>query len=465
MIVGGGITGLTAAYYLQREAFEHNLPLEIVLVESALRVGGKIHTVQDNGFIIERGPESFYDRKGSVRKLAKDLGIEDKLIFNKQMGSTYIAVGSQLYPIPNSILRGETIEASTFLTSHLFSIAGKIRAAGDLLIPRSPLEKDQPVGAFFKRRFGSEIVANLIEPLLAGTFAGDVEKLSLQATFPEFYEMEKQHRSLLIGMRKHGARAFVHSKGEKDKVVFQSFEKGLGQLVETLESTIYPGTIRKGVKVEAIEKELDGKMSVYFNNIAPMKVDRIIFAASFSALKNIFGSHHLFEQIPVMKSATIATVTMAFKKEQLGDVDAVNIFVSRNSDCSITSCTYSHRKWPMTAPPGYSLLRTYIGRVGDEAIVDLSDSEIEKTVLQDLNKLIHVEGKPLSTVVARWKKAIPQYKVGHSEWVKAVKTELREHFPNIDLVGSSYEGISIPQCVEQGQHVAERVLEEMYQYQ
>lgn len=460
IIVGGGITGLTSAYYLQKEVRENNLPIDVVLVEASLRVGGKIHTVRKDGFIIERGPESFYDRKGSIRTLAQDLGIEDQLIYN-QVGSTYIVEGNQLYPIPNSLMVGATTQASAFLTSGLFTLSGKLRAAGDFILPRSHLESDQPVGKFFRRRFGSEVVENLIEPLLAGTFAGDVEKLSLQSTFPEYFEMEKKYRSLLLGMRKQGARAFVTSKMRHEQAVFQTLKNGLGDLVSTLEANLKPGTIHKGVKVEYIEKQSDGTMSVYFNNIAPLKADAIILAIPFNETKNIFKSE-LLNNVPSMKAATIATVTMAFKNEQLGDLDAMNLYVSRNSDFTMTSCTYSNRKWPTTAPEGYSLLRTYIGRVGDEAIVELSDSEIEKTVLQDLDKLIHVTGKPFTTVVARWKQAMPQYTVGHVERIEAAKTEIHDHFPNIHLVGSSYEGISIPECVEQGQHVVEKVLEELH---
>jgi len=163
-----------------------------------------------------------------------------------------------------------------------------------------------------------------------------------------------------------------------------------------------------------------------------------------------------------MKAATIATVTMAFKKEQLGDLDALSFFVSRNSDFSITSCTWINRKWPNTTPEDYVLLRSYIGRVGDETIVALSDSEIEKTVLQDLKNTIGIDGEPVTTVVSRWKNAMPQYTVGHEAKIDRVKEELYEHFPTVKLAGSSFEGISIPECVEQGRKVANEILSEMF---
>lgn len=452
IIIGGGITGLTTAYYMQKEARENDLALDVVLVEANLRVGGKIHTMRKNGFIIERGPESFYDRRDNVRLLAKDLGIEDQLI-KSEIGKAYVAVGSQFYPIPKSLMRGASAQPSTFLTSRLFSLSGKFRAAGDFILPRSNLEQDQPLGDFFRRRFGAEVVENLVEPLLAGIFAGDVEQLSLKSTFPEFYELEKKYRSILVGMTKTGLKSITNT--DQDSFgIFQTFKNGLGTLVETIEASLLSGTILKGVKVEGIEKEIDGKMSIYFNNISPMKADAVVFATSFNIMKKIFEPHQLFKQFSPMKAATIATVTMAFEENQISDIDATNFFVSRNSDFAITSCTFSNRKWPTSTPQGYKLLRSYIGRVGDEAIVELSDSEIEKTVLQDLNKSMTVTGEPYVTVVSRWNKAMPQYTVGHKERVKAIKEELHTHFPNVRMAGSSYEGISIPECVEQGRLVA-----------
>ncbi|MEG0260056.1 MAG: protoporphyrinogen oxidase [Lysinibacillus sp.] len=461
VVVGGGITGLTAAFYMQKEASTKELPVDIVLVESSLRLGGKIQTHRKNGFIIERGPESFYDRQNDVYMLAKDLGIENELITGNA-GPTYVAVGSQLYPIPSNLMSGATPHISPFITSGLFSLSGKIRAAGDFIIPRSVQDDDQPLGGFFRRRFGSEVVENLVEPLLAATFAGDIEQLSMHSTFPQLYDLEQKYRSLLVGMKKSGANFLSNERIVEDKGIFQSFSNGLETLVEKLEETLLPGTVLKGVKVEEIEHSKDGTVQVVLNNYTQIKADAVIVATPFNVVQKIFSKQNLLTELKTMKSATIATVTMSFKKEQLGDLDALSFFVSRNSDFSITSCTWSNRKWPNTTPEDYVLLRSYIGRVGDEAIVELSDSEIEKTVLQDLTKTIGVKGAPVETIVSRWKNAMPQYTVGHEEKIVRVKQELFEQFPTVKLAGSSFEGISIPECVSQGQKVACELLSELF---
>ena len=461
VVVGGGITGLTAAFYMQKEARAKELPVDIVLVESSLRLGGKIQTLRKNGFIIERGPESFFDRHNDMYTLAKDLGIENELI-TSNAGPTYIAVGSQLYPIPSSLMSGETPHISPFITSGLFSLSGKIRAAGDIVLPRATQNDDQSLGGFFRRRFGAEVVENLVEPLLAGTFAGDIEQMSMYSTLPQLFDLEQKHRSLLVGMKKSGANFLSNERIAKDKGIFQTFTNGLETLVEKLEELILPGTVLKGVKVEEIEHGKDNTVQVVLNNFTQIKADAVIVATPFNVAQKIFSKQNLLTELKTMKAASIATVTMAFKKEQLGDLDALSFFVSRNSDFTITSCTWSNRKWPNTTPDDYVLLRSYIGRVGDEAIVALSDSEIEKTVLQDLKKTIGVDGAPVETIVSRWKNAMPQYTVGHEEKIARVKQELQEHFPTVKLSGSSFEGISIPECVKQGQTVANELLNEIF---
>lgn len=459
-VIGGGITGLTAAFYLQRCAQQNNLPVDVVLIESSLRLGGKIQTLRKDGFIIERGPESFLDYMNSVRGLAKDLGIENEMVSNND-GQTYVAVGSQLYPIPSNLMFGGALEVSSFITSGLFSLSGKVRAAGDLLLPKTREEEDEPIGDFFRRRFGREVVENLVEPLLAGTFAGDIDHLSIQSMFPQFYQLEKQYRSLILGLKKSGLsynKDYIES--------YQTFKNGLETLIESLECQLLPNSVLKGVKVESIDKLSDGSIQIYFNNIAPLKCDAVVMTTPFNATKGIFNSYGLLEEVPDMNYATIATVTLAFKQEEIKKhKDAMNFFVSRNSDLAITTCTWCNHKWNDVAPDGYDMLRVYIGRVGDETIVELSDSDIEKTVLQDLKKAIGISEPPLFTVVTRWKQSMPQYTVGHEKRKEEIRQQLETEFPKVKLVGSSYEGISIPSCVAQGKKVAFELLEEMFEMQ
>ena len=165
VVIGGGITGLTAAFYLQQAA-KGEYSLDVIVIEPSLRLGGKIQTMKRNGFIVERGPESFIDQRGDVSRLAYDLGIAQKLIHNNN-GKTYVAVGKELYTIPSGLLFGRSLKVSSLITTGLISLSGKMRAAGDLFMPKSSVNQDEPIGDFFRRRFGKEVVENLVEPLLA----------------------------------------------------------------------------------------------------------------------------------------------------------------------------------------------------------------------------------------------------------------------------------------------------------
>nr|MBO2506640.1 protoporphyrinogen oxidase [Bacilli bacterium] len=459
-VIGGGITGLTAAFYLEKCARDHHLPLDVVLIESSLRLGGKIQTLRKDGFIIERGPESFIDHENSMAELAKHLGIEEAVVNNKK-GQTYVAVGGHLYPIPNGILFGGSPIVPSLLTTGIVSLSGKFRAAGDLVLPKTREDKDEPIGDFFRRRFGKEVVENLVEPLLAGTFAGDIDRLSIQSMFPEIYELEKQYRSLIYGMKKtHFSFLSNQMKG------YQTFKNGLETLVEKLEEQLPSKTVLKGVKVESIDKLQDGTFQIYFNNISPIKCHAVIVTTSLNEAKNMFNHYGIFDEIQDMNYATIATVTMAFEKVNCQNYDdAISFYFARNNDISITTCTWSNHKWENVAPEGYDLLRTYIGRVGDEAIVELSDADIEKTVLHDLEKSLGINQKPVFTIVSRWKQSMPQYTVGHENRLEKMREILKKDFPHVKLAGSSYEGISVPDCVLQGRQAAEEITAELFQEQ
>ncbi|MBL5781497.1 protoporphyrinogen oxidase [Bacillus sporothermodurans] len=184
VIIGGGITGLTSAFYLQNEIKQNNLPIEFKLVEASRRLGGKIKTVRKDGFVIETGPDSLLTKNESFTKLVEKLGIQQELI-ESETDKTYVISNDKLYLIPEGAVVGIPTQISPFILSSLFSFSGKVRAAADLIIPRLKEKKDVSIGQFFRRRFGDEVVENLIEPLLSGIYAGDIDQLSLKAIFPQ----------------------------------------------------------------------------------------------------------------------------------------------------------------------------------------------------------------------------------------------------------------------------------------
>ncbi|PER22070.1 MULTISPECIES: protoporphyrinogen oxidase [Bacillus] len=454
VIIGGGITGLTTMYHLQKEIHDKNLPIDTVLIEASGKLGGKIQTVRKDGFTIERGPDSFLARKESAAKLARELGLGDEIVENTT-GKSFVLVNNRLHKMPSGSMMGIPTQITPFLFSGLFSPIGKLRAGFDLLMPRSKPVSDQSLGQFFRHRLGNEVVENLIEPLLSGVYAGDIDEMSLMSTFPQLYQMEQKHRSISLGMR---TLAPKEEKAAPKKGIFQTVKTGLESIVESLEVKIHEGTVMKGTRIEKIAKLAD-VYTITLSNGKEIEADAIVMAASHKVLPSMFAQYKQFRFFRNMPSTSVANVALAFPKSAIQrDIDGTGFVVSRNSDYTITACTWTHKKWPHTTPEGKVLLRCYVGRPGDEAIVEQTDEEIVQLVLEDLQKTMDITMDPDFTMVSRWKEAMPQYTVGHNERMKKLTTFMEKELPGIYLAGSSYAGSGLPDCIEQGEKAAKRAL-------
>ncbi|BCB02949.1 protoporphyrinogen oxidase [Bacillus sp. KH172YL63] len=454
VIIGGGITGLTTAYYLQQEMKEKGLPIEIKLVEATHRLGGKVQTLEKDGFVIEKGPDSCLATKTEVSRLAQSLGIESTMIRN-QKGVSYVIAGGELYPIPGGSIVGIPTQIAPFITTSLFSLTGKMRAAADFVLPRSQENEDQSLGKFFRRRMGDEVVDHLIEPLLTGIFAGDIDQLSLMSTFPQLYELEQKHRSLIAGIKKTGQGADPHGEGN-----FLTFTGGLQSLIDAMEERLDPHTVYKGMKVTSIEKEDSAGYTITFTSGEQLEADSVIVTTPHHVLQSVLPSYSFLSFLKDMPATSVATVAMGFSQQAIKkDIAGTEFLVSRNSDFSLTAGTWTHKKWPHTAPEGKALLRCYVGKSGDETIVDLSDDSIEQIVLEDLGKIMDIEGKPEFTIVSRYKNSMPQYTVGHGERIRDMYDEVESTLPGLFIAGSSYDGLSIPDCIAQGEKTVEKIVE------
>ncbi|WP_026566078.1 protoporphyrinogen oxidase [Bacillus sp. UNC41MFS5] len=458
IIIGGGIAGLTSAFYLQKAIQEENLPIEFKLIEASHRLGGKMQTVIRDGFTIERGPDSFLARKLSISRLAKEVGMEDQLVHNST-GKSYVLVNEKLHSMPGGSIMGIPTEVGPFLTTGLFSIPGKLRAAADFILPKSESGKDQSLGEFFRRRLGDEVVENLIEPLLSGIYAGDIDQLSLMSTFPQFYEVEQKYRSLIMGMKKSTpSQPKSPVSKEKAKGAFLTFKTGLQSFAEAIEAKIDSKTILKGHRVDKITKD-GNKYDVYLNNGETLVADSIIAATPHKITQSMFADYHFFDPFKAVPSTSVATVALAFPEEAVrNDIDGTGFVVARNSDYSITACTWTHKKWDHSTPKGKVLLRCYVGRAGEETIVDLSDDRIIKIVLDDLKKTMDITMNPDFSIVSRWKNSMPQYTVGHKQRLTDILKHMNAELPGVFLAGASYGGVGLPDCIDQGEAAVQNVL-------
>ncbi|MBO1002951.1 protoporphyrinogen oxidase [Pseudogracilibacillus auburnensis] len=448
LIIGGGITGLTSAFYLQQKIKDKKLPYNVKLVEATNRLGGKIATVHQDGFTIERGPDSFLSRKTPAVTLIDKLGLQDQLVRNAS-GQAHILVGKKLHKIPPGSFMGIPIEARPFLFSGLFGVKGKVRASLDYVVPKGKAQDDQSLGLFFRRRFGDELVENLIEPLLSGIYSGDMDEMSLMATFPNFYHLEQKYGSLIKGLQKTMPKR--PKTKEKQPGIFYALRGGFESLVVELEKQIGKDVISLSTAVDHIEKK-ENVYHVLLSDGTVYRADAIIVATPHQTLRKIFSQHDMFKTADEIPNTSVANVALAYDQKAVKkELDGTGFVVSRNSNYRITACTWTHRKWPHTTPNGKVLLRSYVGGPNDPEAVHLTDEELVQVVLKDLNKTMKITGEPLFNIVTRFKNQMPQYTVGHKERIKTWRSYMAEQLPGVFLTGASYEGVGVPDCIEQGE--------------
>lgn len=457
LIIGGGITGLSTAYYLKKEIQEKNLPYNIKLVEASERLGGKIKTLKKDGFIIERGPDSFLSRKPATINLIKSLGMEDQLISNNT-GQSYVLVNGKLHKIPVGSFMGIPIQMRPLLTSRLISPVGKMRVGLEKVKKKSAPQKDQSLGKFFRNRLGNELVENLIEPLLGGIYSGNLDKMSLMSTFPNFYQLEQEYGSLIKGLQATMPKPPTRKERKKRPGVFNALTNGFESLVDELSKQFNEEEVSLNCGVDHIQKK-DEYYNVLLDNGTVYQADSIVITTPHNTLPEIFSQYKYFDQFKKIPQSSVANVALAFNKKAIRkELDGTGYVVSRNSDFRITACTWTHKKWLHTAPKDKILLRSYVGRHDDQKVVDLNDDEIIDVVLKDLNKTMKITEKPLFTVVTRYKDIMPQYAVGHRERLREVTAKMNASLPGVYLAGSSYTGVAVPDCIKQAEEAVESVI-------
>ncbi|GAE25905.1 protoporphyrinogen IX oxidase [Halalkalibacter wakoensis JCM 9140] len=448
---------MAAAHKLEK-AKEAGELISYDLFEKDESLGGKIKTKRENGFLIELGPDSYLARKESMTTLAKQVGIDD-ILFNNT-GQSYVLKGNSLLPIPGGAIMGVPTELQPFITTRLLSPIGKLRAAADFVYPRfTSKDEDISLGHFFRRRLGNEVVDRMIEPLLSGIYAGNLDKLSLKATFPEFQKIERRYGSLIRGIKSSRPKKKTNQTVDgQTRGMFATFRGGLGSLVEAIEEQLDPNAIHKNSKLISIDKE-KSTFQLHFSDGEVRGYDSVIVTTPPNVTSQLLHTYPYFDYLQEMESTTVATVAMALKKENIIERhEGTGFVVPKNSNYTITACTWTHKKWEHSTPSGYALLRAYVGRAGDSAIVSRSDEEIVSAVMHDLKQLMSIKGKPEFFYIQRWQKSMPQYNVGHTYRLAKIKEDIARNLPGLYLAGAGYGGIGLPDCIDQGEKAVEQIV-------
>ncbi len=458
VVVGGGIAGLAAAHRALELARERGRPLSLALLEARDRLGGTIATERTQGFLIEAGPDSFISEKPWALALCDRLGLADRLVRTvESFRRTYVVHGGRLLPLPDGFQLLAPARLRPLVSSRLFSWPGKLRMALDLILPRGVGTEDESLGSFVRRRFGSEALERVAEPLVAGIYTADADALSLAATMPRFLEMERRHRSLILAIRR-SSRAAPGLSGARWSL-FVTFADGMEELVRALANRLSAGSVRLKERVLGLQRE-GGRWRVGLADGSAVEADAVIVGAEAHQSARMVRSldpslAHLLEAIPYASSAT---VTLPYRRNDIAHaLDGFGFVVPRIERRPILACTFSSVKYPGRAPAGHVLLRVFVGGALDEGVLAEDDGRILEIVQGQLGELLGVTGPPLLTRLHRYPVSMPQYHVGHLNTVEAIEARVALH-PGLALAGSAYRGVGIADCVHSGESAASAVL-------
>jgi len=458
-IIGAGISGLSAAYQLEK-ARAAGAPIEYTIFESSGRVGGSISSEQVEGCLVEAGPDSFLTEKPWAAMLCKELGLVDQIIgSNDAERKTYIVVHGKLVAMPDGLMFMVPTKLVPTALSPLFSWATKIRMARELMHPPRPMQGDETVGELVERHFGAEVVDRLADPLLSGVYGGDANKLSARAVLPRFVEMEEKYGSLSRAMLAAHKKMAATAKSQPARPLFSSLKVGMQQMVDALVARLAPDSIRLRTRIRGVYPHNEG-WRLATELAGDVYCDAVVLASPANvagALLEAVDTDLANALLGVTYSSSV-TVALGYYMDQLRHLPpGFGFLIPRSEGTRMLACTFVHNKFPHRAPPDKGLLRCFLGGARDEAVLSLSDDDILGQVRGELKKIVKLNANPIFARVHRWRGAMAQYESGHIARVERIEKCVAD-MKRLAIAGNAFHGIGVPDCVRSGQQAADKLL-------
>jgi protoporphyrinogen/coproporphyrinogen III oxidase len=462
-VIGGGISGLAAAHRIIELAQTAQANIRVELFEAGSRLGGAIHTERIDKCVAELGADSFITNKPAGIELCRRLQLDERLIgTNPEHRQALVLRRGKPVPIPAGFMLMAPSRAWPILASPIFSPWGKLRMGWELFVPRRSETGDESVASFVRRRLGSEALVRLVQPLVAGIYTSDPEKLSLAATLPRFIDMERKHGSLIRAARRqrreggNGAR----ESGARYQL-FVSLQNGMAELIDALVRRVEAvGIIHRQTPIRSVQQaaELDGGFALETGDGQGLHFDVVILAVSAeraAALVSAIDSK-LSSALDEIEYASSAIVVTGHHEADIADpLHGSGLVIPAVEGRKVLSVSFASRKFAGRAPAGQQVLRTFVGGALQPELLERTDEELQQLVLAELREILGVRGTPLFTRVCRHERAMPQYHVGHQDRIARILTLVAAH-PRLALAGNAFDGVGIPDCVQSGERAAER---------
>ncbi|MBU7595646.1 protoporphyrinogen oxidase [Metabacillus halosaccharovorans] len=454
LVIGGGITGLTAMYYLQKYKNEQKLDLQLILVEQSKQLGGKIRSVHHDDFIMETGADSIVARNEGVMPLIKELQMEEEIVYN-ETGISYIYTNNELKPIPADSVFGIPTSIKSLFSSTLISPKGKMVALKDFFTKNKHFTSEDSVGEFLEAFLGKEIVENQISPVLSGVYSGKLNKLTMASTLPYLLDYKNQYGSIIRGMSKNKAK-FQSSSNKK----FVSFKGGLSAIIDSIEKQLTDVNILTGVKSNNI-KHIENKYEVTLDNHDTISADFVVLATPHDVAQKILNDHDLDHEFDKLKNSSLTSVYFGFDiPDDKLPANGTGFIVTENSDLHCDACTWTSRKWTHTSSKRKLLVRLFYKSSNPfyETLKNMSEQKMIQTALTDIEKSLGITAQPITVEVTNWDNLMPNYHLEHNLAVTSLSKKMNETFPNLFIAGASYFGVGIGACIKNGKQTAEKIV-------
>lgn len=459
VVVGGGIAGLAAAHRLLELARDGGWALDVTLLEATDRLGGTIRTEAADGFLLEAGPDSFVSEKPWALALAERIGLGPRLRrTDDRHRRTYVVRRGRLVPLPEGFVLLAPARVGPVLASPVFSLGGKLRMGLDLVLPRRRGGGDESLGSFVRRRLGRQVLERVAQPLVGGIYTADPDRLSLAATMPRFLALEREHRSLILGLRRAAPSRDAAGASGARWSLFVTLAGGMEELVRALAARLPAGAVRLGVAVTTVTRRGSG-WTVRTGDGDALDADGVVLAGPAPGMAGVVreADHTLAGLLAGIGYASSATVALAYPRRAIRHpLDGFGFVVPRVERRPSVACTFSSVKYPGRAPEGWVLLRVFLGGAGQPETLHHDDAALVRLAHEDVAALLGIDHPPVLSRLWRHPRSMPQYEVGHLDRVAAIEARL-EALPGLVLAGGAYRGVGIPDCIRSGELAAERL--------
>lgn len=452
VVVGGGITGLTAAYRLSCAAES----VEVTLLESSPRLGGKIRTTSFGGVPVDEGADAFLARVPYAVDLCRELGLDDRLI-SPSGGGAFILSRGKLRALPEKSVLGVPTSLPALAKSRLISPFGMARAGLDLVLPDNWPGTDESVSDLISRRLGPEVAERLVDPLVGAIMAADASKLSVQIVAPQLADATRKNRSLIKALRSQ----LQIAAESPDTPLFNGFEGGVGVLIDRLTKAISDVDVRLNTSATVLTPGDAGYAIAC--GATTFEADAVVIAAPATVAAELVTPHAAVAGriLDDIEYASVVVVTIALDADSVGHpMNGSGFLVPRAEATLMTACSWGHRKWPHWSPEDDRVvLRVSAGRHGDDRAMHLDDDELVESLLSELGDVLDINGTVLEWRVSRWPNSFPQYPPGHGAEVTRAEADILANLPGVTIAGASYRGVGIPACIRSGNEAAARSLD------